>query len=164
MKKILLTTVSAGLMAMAGPVLAQTGGAASGTGAPAAGTQMERQSTAPGTGAPAAGTQTDRQATTGGMQVPPPEAVGEPLRGADGMTIGMIEAVDEKNVIVSVDQAMGLGERQVSIPWDQVIVDDKTTGQKVEFQTNLTKEEIRDMPQYRGAGTGAATPGARPAR
>lgn len=142
MKKLLLTTVSAGLISMAGPALAQSGAAT------------------PGTGVSAAGAQTQPEMRADVRPAPAPEMVGETLRGADGEDIGVVRAVGEDYLVVSVGEFLGTAERNAAIPWSEVVVDDKTTGAPLDLQTTLTREQIRAMPPYRqGARTmdGGAT-------
>ncbi|MGE3915836.1 MAG: PRC-barrel domain-containing protein [Hyphomicrobiaceae bacterium] len=75
--------------------------------------------------------------------------VGKEIYGADNGDIGEVENVvmqgtQVRSVLVDVGGFLGIGERRVSIPVDQL----RMEGDRV--VTSMTKEQVRNLPEYRG--------------
>jgi hypothetical protein len=79
--------------------------------------------------------------------------VGLTLRNSANESIGSIDDVlvdadgRVRQVIVGVGGFLGMGERKVAIAWDQLHIDRARDTVTV----NLTKEQVRAMPEYRPA-------------
>lgn len=148
----LTAMVAAAALTVSGSALAQTAGP--GTGGKPGGTTGTMQ--APGG---AAGTTQAPSGTTGttqgsGETTSAPltqDVVGNNVTDAEGKKIGEVESVSGDQVIVSVGGFLGIGERQVALNKSEVTVT-PGTGDKVNLKTNLTKEQLKTMPEYKTDG------------
>jgi len=120
--------------------------------------------TAPGTAAPAP------NRPEGARETAPPARAGDPttvpgLDGKDvvdveGDRVGRVEGAVGDALIVAVGGFLGLGERKVAVPVDRLAL--SRTGDDVKVVTNMTKDQLKALPDYReGAGSRApdTTPG-----
>jgi hypothetical protein len=79
--------------------------------------------------------------------------IGLTLRNSANESIGSIDDVlvdadgRVRQVIVGVGGFLGMGERKVAIAWDQLRIDRA----RDTVMVNLTKEQVRAMPEYRPA-------------
>lgn len=79
-------------------------------------------------------------------ELPPASAVGKNVTNTEGAKIGEISKVLDDRVVVEVGGFLGIGSRDVALPWSQI----KATGSgdDMTLQTTLTKDEIKSMPDY----------------
>jgi len=99
------------------------------------------QATTPGTDAPAA--QPGAADVKEGMEVV----------NAEGRKIGEVTRVDGDQVIVSIGEYLGMGERQVVLQRDQL----KTAGagEQPRLEISMSDEELRQLPAHEAGGSGA---------
>lgn len=134
-RNISMSLAAAALIAFGGAAFAQEGG-----------------DTAPDTTTPDT-TMPERSAPERGMTgqdkmtMPTKDLVGKNLVNAQGETIGDIEAIEGNSLIVGVGGFLGLGERRVAIPWDQVQM--MGSGENAKVQTNMTKAQVKALPEYK---------------
>lgn len=133
----LAATIAAGMLAISGPALAQ-----SGMGGPK-GNQSSEGAPSPGAAGAASGAR-DMGAKTA---TPPSTVVGKDIVNNEGDTIGEVESVSDNQVIVSVGGFLGIGGRKVALGWDQIT--QAGTGKDAKLMTSKTKEELKKMPEYK---------------
>lgn len=152
MKKLLHTALSAGMITLAGAAFAQTSSPGS-SDSPSGGGTMEQApsgTTSPGATTPGAGADT--------MSSPPADVVGKDIQDAKGDDIGEIEKVEGDTVIVGVGGFLGLGERKVALPWNQLTM--SGTGEDAKITTNMTKDQLKALPEYKESEAGSTSRGA----
>lgn len=113
----------------------------------------------------------DRPGSTGDRQTAPPARQGGPtavpgLDGKDvvdveGDRVGSVAGAVGDALIVSVGGFLGLGQRQVAVPVDRLAL--SRTGDEVRVVTNMTKDQLKALPDYRD-GAGSRAPDAAPGR
>jgi len=145
-----LLVATALALSAAGPSFAQTSPAPTSPATPA---QPGTQRMAP----PAQG-----RAATAPARVEGSHLIGLRVRNGANESIGEIDdvIVDRdgrvRQVVVSVGGFLGIGERKVALGWNQLRFD----ANRDVAMVNLTKDQLRAMPEYRAA---RATPGTAPA-
>jgi len=151
MKKLLHTALSAGMITLAGAAFAQTSSPGSSDSPSGSGTMEQAPS---GTTSPGASSDT--------MSPPPADVVGKDIKDAKGEDIGEIEKVEGDTVIVGVGGFLGLGERKVALPWNQLTM--TGTGEDAMITTSMTKDQLKALPEYKESDAGAtgSTGGDRP--
>ncbi|MGE3935453.1 MAG: PRC-barrel domain-containing protein [Rhodospirillaceae bacterium] len=113
----------------------------------------------------------DRPGSAGERQAAPPAQKGSPtavpgLDGKDvvdveGDRVGSVAGAVGDALIVSVGGFLGLGQRQVAVPVDRLAL--SRTGDEVKVVTNLTKDQLKALPDYR-EGAGSRAPDTAPGR
>lgn len=133
-------TAPAAPPADAGVPAPTVGGEAAGAGAAATG----ETAVLPGTSAPAASWYSRMQSD---------QIVGQTVYGSDGKAIGEVENVvvnqqgKQAGAVIGVGGFLGLGERDVTIPLDQL-----QRGDDNRLKTAMTKEAIANLPEYQEGG------------
>lgn len=156
MRKTTITLSAALLSAgLAGTALAQTTPPAPGNTTPAPGTEAPQTRTMPapmpapaeqGATGPSVTAPATQQADMGKL-------IGADIKSADDKTVGEIKAIqigpsgEVSNVIVGVGGFLGMGEREVAVAWTDLDVMDG--GETV--TTNMTKDQLKALPEYRYA-------------
>ena len=79
------------------------------------------------------------------------ELKGKDVVDARGDTVGEIRDVQGQNAVVAVGGFLGIGEKEVMIPKDRLTPVGSGSARK--FQTNMTKEQIRDLADVRRSPT-----------
>lgn len=92
-------------------------------------------------------------------EVPPDEAVGKDVINGKGDKIGEVSRIVGDQVIVSVGGFLGLGAREVALPWRNLTA--MGSGEKMKLQTALSKDDLKEMPEYKDPNR-ARSSGARP--
>ena len=168
MRTMLMTTALALSLAAGGVAFAQQD---STTDAPSANRGATGMTTAPSGGG------TDNPAPTPGTAITPPgsgmgsttaqegggstwynevstnEIVGQTLYGSEGEEIGevsnvvMSQSSKQAAAVVGVGGFLGIGEREVTIPLDQI-----RRGQDNRLTTSMTKDQIAQLPQHEEGG------------
>ena len=157
---ILHSALIVAIMAVAGAALAQgtrpdpmppAGGPPSSQGAP-----METPSQAPPSrpgpdaGAPGSMSQPSAKPAT-----PPASIIDKDVVDTQGDKLGEVANVAGTNVIVSVGGFLGIGSRDVVIPWSQLTM--IGSGADAKLETTLGKEQLRQLPEYRAPSTGGGS-------
>lgn len=166
-----IAVTSAVAMALASPALAQTGSTEPTTGnapAPVESTMPKESDAAQSSQSSAAGgyVLVEQRAS----QTLSSELVGMNVVGADGESIGevselIIEDAQVTGAVLDVGGFLGLGAKQIGVPWDAIDVS-QVDGSTVAMVA-LTKDQLASMPEFRtlaevkaeqsrSSGTGAA--------
>lgn len=118
-------------------------------------TPGDRPGTSPGATTPPAArsdTMTSNPAT-GTAQVQGNKLIGADVKGASNEKIGDVTEVlvstDGKinAIIVSVGGFLGMGDRRVALPWEQLRF--SSEGSDLVVMASATKEQLKEMPEYR---------------
>lgn len=148
----LTAMVAAAALTVSGAALAQTAGP--GMGSKPGGTTGTTQAPSGPAGATQAPSGTTGTTQGSGETTSAPltqDVVGNNVTDAEGKKIGEVESVSGDQVIVSVGGFLGIGERQVALNKSEVTVT-PGTGDKVNLKTNLTKEQLKTMPECKTDG------------
>lgn len=76
---------------------------------------------------------------------------GTEVVNAEGRKIGEVAGVSGDHIIISVDEYLGMGERQVVLNRDQLQI----ASDGARLQTTLSTEELQRLPQHGGAAPSA---------
>lgn len=118
-------------------------------------TPGDRPATSPDAGAPPAArsdTMTSNP-STGTAEVKGNKLIGADVKGASNEKIGDVTEVlvstDGKvnAIIVSVGGFLGMGDRRVALPWEQLRF--SSEGSDLVVMASATKEQLKEMPEYR---------------
>ncbi len=133
----------AGAALAAGPQL-DTGSDASGS---TSGKGMSQQ--APSMQGTMPGAITPDMADKADMQpaLPPESVVGKAVINAEGDEIGEVAGIFGDKVIISVGGFLGVGSHDVAVNWKDLKA--TGTGDDLELETTLTKEELKNMPEHK---------------
>jgi len=135
---------TAGALAAA-PAMAQTTTTPAPADRPAA--TMPAPATPPAAMAPAA--RKDEGNPTTGMRVS--KIIGTKVKNSAGESVGSVDdlVVREKDQVVmavlSVGGFLGIGDRKVAVPWNEL-----TFGTDRTITYNVTKEQLKEQPEYQG--------------
>lgn len=129
-----------------------TSGAAFSQGTPP--TPGERPGTGPGATTPPARSETmTSKPGTGTAEVQGNKLIGADVKGASNEKIGDVTEVlvstDGKvnAIVVSVGGFLGMGDRRVALPWEQLRF--SSEGNDLVVMASATKESLKEMPEYR---------------
>ncbi len=94
-------------------------------------------------------------AMSGKPATPPKSIVGKDVVNTKGEKVGEVSKLSGDQVIVSSGGFLGIGAHDVAIPWSQVTM--QGAGDKAKLQISMTKDELKQMPEYKEpkATTGA---------
>ena len=79
--------------------------------------------------------------------LPPEAVVGKEVTNAEGDNIGKVTKIVGDQVIVSVGGFLGIGTHDVALTWSQLTA--TGSGDDMKLQTTLTKDELKNMPEYK---------------
>lgn len=91
--------------------------------------------------------------------VPPESIVGSNLVTPDGKKVGSIDKIEGDQVIVSIGGFLGIGSRNVALPWKDLAM--AGTGKDAKIMTSLSEAELKELPEYKEPER--ARPSTRPA-
>ena len=95
--------------------------------------------------------------SAGSTQAMPPQSiVGQDVTDENGDTIGQVSGISGDNVIVSTSQALGIGARDVSVPWSEFKTQQGATG-KSALQLSMSKDDFRGLPAFQGGAGNSGT-------
>lgn len=100
-----------------------------------------------------AGTEANAKPTT-----PPKSIVGKDVVNTKGEKIGEVSKIAGDQVIVSSGGFLGIGSHDVAIPWSQVTMEG--AGKNAKVQLSMTKDELKQMPEYKEEKSAAPAGGA----
>lgn len=145
-------------VALGGPALAAGDMKKDDTQTQAPGTQAQSpQAQSPATTSPntppasSANTVPSQSSSQTASSVPADELLGADVKNANNETIGEVESIyiDQdgkiRSVIVGVGGFLGLGQRDVEMNWNSLVVADG--GDTV--RTTMTKDQLKSMPEYK---------------
>jgi hypothetical protein len=83
--------------------------------------------------------------------IPPSSIIDKDVVDTQGEKLGEVAHVVGGNVIVSVGGFLGIGSRDVVVPWSQLTM--IGSGDDAKLETTLGKEQLRQLPEYRAPRT-----------
>lgn len=85
--------------------------------------------------------------------VPPPTIIGKDLVDSKGKKVGKVAKIDGDQVVVAVGGFLGIGARDVAVPWKSLTTIGSGGSQKVE--TSMTEDELKQLPEYKTSENGS---------
>jgi len=141
------TILTVPMLALAGVALAADPEPSAGSGASGPGAEADDMMNQTAPPMPSAQQTPARPGGASAQSAFPTDAViGREVVNADGDDVGKISAITGDQVIVEVGGFLGIGTHGVALNWGDLRP--FGSGDSMALQTSLTREEIKDLPEY----------------